>query len=57
MEIKTLKKKVELRRYNKRNNYANKLAQAIKAYEKSLLTKPRLDEYYRQLEILVFKSL
>lgn len=55
MKIETLKKKVELWRYNSWTNYANKLAKAIKSYEKWLLTKPRLDDYYRQLEVLVFK--
>jgi hypothetical protein len=56
MTIQTLKQKVILWRYNKWNNYANKLEKAIKIYEKWLLTKPRLDNYYRQLEVLVFKN-
>jgi hypothetical protein len=50
-----MKTKVKLWRFNHWNNYANKLEQAIRAYEKWLLTKPRLDDYYRQIEILVFK--
>ena len=56
MKIETMKQKVKIWRINWQAKLADKLAKSIKAYENSIITKPRLDDYYRQIETLIFKN-